>query len=348
MKKIIFLIITLISFNIIAQDYLINLPDDLVQKVLSAEKYVFDLEYEQAGFICKEINKKYPKSPIGNLCFLIIFESQMVDNDDFYLDDVFNAYLKRAEKITKKIETKKYFWTKLFAGAFYGIKGLHYLRKHENIEALKVGYHGVELLKEAHKLDPKKFDALLGLGIYNYYSDTLSSKTWWFPFQIGNRDVGFDQLRSSTNMSLMAKDPSRLMLAYLYFCEEKYKQAEIHFNLIKEKYPKNLISRLMLGRIYLAQNELDKAEVYINEALKIDPQKYKAHAIMAQIKITKKDYQSAKNYYDLSLKLSKSNERRAESLIGIARCYAAIEDNVNKNKYISMAKDENKEIKIDF
>src|SRR5229473_1270837 len=142
----------------------------------------------------------------------------------------------------------------------YGLRG-------ENRNAARSGVRGREHLQRAKALDPDLADADLGLGLYNYYVDTLSSIARILRFFMGipggSKEEGIRQLRLAIDHGQLTPALARYYLAVcLHLYDQKYEQALQVATPLVEKYPENPIFRLVRGDLYgkLGRKELAIAD----------------------------------------------------------------------------------------
>ena len=129
----------------------------------------------------------------------------------------------------------------------------------------------------ARNLDPSLADAYTGLGLYNYYVDTLSmlAKAMRFLMGIpgGTKEEGVRQLKRGIEDGQMSTQLARFYLALnLFNYDQKYEEALQLITPLVEKYPKNPIFLLMkgdlnakLGRKQLAGPCYEEAEAAASE-----------------------------------------------------------------------------------
>ena len=127
-----------------------------------------------------------------------------------------------------------------------------------------------QILKRLHQvlraeaLDPNLADADFGLGLYNYYADTLSSMTKMIGFFMGipsgNKKDGIRQLDRAISEGALTPVEARFYLAIsLHNYDQKYDQALEVSAPLEEKYPTNPIFHLIRGDLYAKLGRKDQA-----------------------------------------------------------------------------------------
>jgi tetratricopeptide (TPR) repeat protein len=125
----------------------------------------------------------------------------------------------------------------------------------ETRNSARAGIHARERLVRAIALDPDLADAYLGLGLYNYYADTLSAAARVLRFFMGipggNKQEGIEQLQRAINKGVLAPTEARFYLVInLHNFDQKYEQALQIAGPLVEKYPSNPLFQLIRGDLY--------------------------------------------------------------------------------------------------
>jgi len=141
---------------------------------------------------------------------------------------------------------------------FYGLRG-------ENRNAARAGVRARERFLRAIALDPNLADAYLGLGLYNYYADTLSAAARVLRFFMGipggNKQEGIQQLQRAIAEGALTPPEARFYLAIsLHNYDQKYEQALQIARPLAEKYPTNPLFQLILGDLYAKLGRRQLAE----------------------------------------------------------------------------------------
>ncbi len=134
------------------------------------------------------------------------------------------------------------------AARLYGLRG-------ETRNAARAGVHAREHFLRALALDPSLADADLGLGLYNYYADTLSAAARVLRFFMGipggNKQDGIQQLERAIAEGVLTPPEARFYLAItLHNYDQKYEQALQVAGPLAEKYPSNPLFQLIRGDLY--------------------------------------------------------------------------------------------------
>jgi tetratricopeptide (TPR) repeat protein len=145
------------------------------------------------------------------------------------------------------------------AARLYGLRG-------ENRAAAHAGVRARSNFMAALALDPSLSDAYLGLGLYNYYVDTLSAMARILRFFMGipggNKEEGIRQMRRAIREGQLGPPVARFYLAIdLHNYEQRYEEALQVIGPLVDQYPENPLFQLARGDLYakLGRNQLAEA-----------------------------------------------------------------------------------------
>jgi len=124
-------------------------------------------------------------------------------------------------------------------------------------------------------MDPLLGDAEFGLGLYNYYIDTLSSIAKVLRFFMGipggSKQAGIDQLERVIHRGVLTNDAARFYLA-MNLCryDRQYERALAVIAPLTEKYPGNPIFALVQGDFFAKLNRKEQAAASYRRVLNIE------------------------------------------------------------------------------
>ena len=134
------------------------------------------------------------------------------------------------------------------ASRLYGLRG-------ESRATARAGVRARENFLKALAMDPSLADAYMGLGLYNYYVDTLSTLARVLRFFMGipggSKEEGVRQLQRAIRDGRLTPALARYYLALnLLNYDKRYEQALQVMGPLVEEYPRNPIFQLMQGDLY--------------------------------------------------------------------------------------------------
>ncbi len=130
-----------------------------------------------------------------------------------------------------------------------------YSLRWENRATARAGVRAREHYERALALDPSLADAYLGLGLYNYYVDTLSTMARVLRFMMGipggSKEEGICQLHLAMLYGQLTPAEARFYLAMnLHNYDQRYEEALQVLRPLVEEYPQNPLFQLAIGDLY--------------------------------------------------------------------------------------------------
>jgi tetratricopeptide (TPR) repeat protein len=151
-----------------------------------------------------------------------------------------------------------------YAGMGYALQARLYGLRFERRATAHAGVKGREHLLRAAQLDPNLADAYAGLGLYNYYVDTLSPIVKVLRFFMGipggSRAEGLRQLQTAAEKGELTGVEARFYLAKcLRNYDQKYEQAVALAEPLVRNYPHNSLFLLLEGNLLAELGRKEKA-----------------------------------------------------------------------------------------
>ncbi len=167
-----------------------------------------------------------------------------------------------AEKQIRRRETAE---MRFYAGMGYAMRGRLLGLRGEYRATAGAGKRMREHLVRATQLDPNLADAYLGLGLYNYYVDTLSFVARilrvFMGLPGGDRKDGMRQLELAAAKGRLISVEAEFYLAKcLRNYDREYARSTTLFEKLVASYPANPLFRIMLAGDLIRVNQLDRAE----------------------------------------------------------------------------------------
>jgi tetratricopeptide (TPR) repeat protein len=158
----------------------------------------------------------------------------------------------------------------------YGLRG-------ENRNAARSGVRAREHLLRAKALDPDLADADMGLGLYNYYVDTLGSIARILRFFMGipggSKQDGVRLLEHAMTEGVVTSQVARFYLALnLHRYDQQYEQALRILGPLVEKYPSNPLFQIARGDLYAKLGRKQQALASYRAASALEVQDSECHS----------------------------------------------------------------------
>jgi len=188
-------------------------------------------------------------------------------SDEHYLELTTKAYNLAENRLQQQNAADMHLYAAMadaLAARLYGLRGEYHA-------TAKAGVRARENFLVAVKMDSTLTDAYTGLGLYNYYVDTLSmlAKAMRFLMGIpgGTKEEGIRQLEKGMNEGQLSAPLARFYLALnLFNYDQKYERALEVATPLTEKYPKNPIFQLMRGELNAKLGRKQPAEAAYHAA----------------------------------------------------------------------------------
>ncbi len=192
--------------------------------------------------------------------------------DQPYLDLASKAHALAEAKLKLHESAEMYFYAGMaeaLAARLYGLRS-------ENRTAAHAGVRARENFNRALVLDPTLADADMGLGLYDYYVDTLSATARVLRFFMGipggSKTEGIRRLEHAMREGQLTRASARFYLAInLHNYDQRYEEALEVITPLVEQYPENPVFHLAQGDLYgkLGRNSLALAAYHAAAAAKL-------------------------------------------------------------------------------
>lgn len=164
----------------------------------------------------------------------------------------------------------------VYAGFGFALKTRVYGLRGENHNAARAGVAARAEMLRALQLDPQNPDALAGLGIYNYYVETLSPVVKFLRIFMGipggNKELGVEQMQQGmARGSLLDVDVRFILARALRQYDQEYEQALAIALPLVSRYPRNPEFLLLAGNLNAELGRDPQARQYFRSVLALPP-----------------------------------------------------------------------------
>jgi len=268
-------------------------PDDqeLRAEGLRGLNLLMDGEPDAAIGIFRQIQAKDAQSPLGylleadaiwwkvyyetgNLVDPDVFDvvSKMVTAYDAHLSDLLNTSIDKAQTRIKAREdlARSYF----YLGMAHAIQARLVGLRGKDLPTARAGKKMRSALMKAVELDPNLTDTYLGLGIYNYFVDTLPTIVKILSIFIalpgGSRELGLKQLEDAAQKGELTRGEAKFYLAkdYSRGNEKLYGKSLQLFEQLRQEYPHNPLWPLIIGSLHFRLGHTEQGEALYREVYK--------------------------------------------------------------------------------
>lgn len=222
-------------------------------------KNIYSCNFDSADIRISDYINTYPKEPQG--CFLNVLSEWWkinIDRKNVSLD------AKLEEKVNKTVDLCDDLLDKnpkdvdalIYKGASLGYKGLAKSLRENWLSAADDGRQALNLLDEALELAPKNKEALLGIGIYNYFAEYIPERYQFLKplmiiFPKGDKLKGVAQIKDAAENSKIAGYEAKYIIAYFNLqYERNFIESELYSRILYDEFPANPVFEKMLYNCY--------------------------------------------------------------------------------------------------
>ena len=249
---------------------------------------MMDGDLDGAIAVFQQIEQKDPDSPIGYVFEadatwwrIYYLSANLIDPDvfnvanteatpyDSHFEDIENVAIHKAEeRIHRRQDLAR---SHLYEGYAYALRarleGMH----DRDLPTARAGKRMRSHLLRALELDPNLTDAYLGVGIYNYFVDTLPGIVKFLSIFIGlpggSRTEGLQQLQRCAQKGELGRPEAKFYLAkdYTRASEKQYEKSLRLFAELQQEFPHNPLWPMLIGGLHYRLGSPQKGEEIYRE-----------------------------------------------------------------------------------
>ncbi len=251
---------------------------------------MMDGDLDGAAQVFQQIEQKYPDSPIGfdleadATWWKIYFVSaNLIDPDvfdvantektpyDSHFYDLDDVAIKKAEaRIHAHQDLAR---SELYEGFAYALRGRLEGIHDRDLPTARAGKKMRAHLMKALELDPNLYDADLGIGIYNYFVDTLPAivkiLSVFIMLPSGSRTEGLEELQTCADKGELTRAEAKFYLAkdYTRASEKQYAVSARLFGELQKEFPDNPLWPMLVGSVQFRMGNPQEGEKIYREVL---------------------------------------------------------------------------------
>jgi hypothetical protein len=252
---------------------------------ISGSEALYNLDYEGARRIFKEMAVAFPNYPAGpqfladTLLIEALYQTRrlqasLYNSDSFYsknedkadpkLIDQFRTYTRQARQLVEARLKQNPNDTEAlyFFGAIEGLKAsFEETVERRHLAALKDGNDAVDKHRAVIKLDPNYRDAEMTIGLYDYTIGALPLPTKiavGFMGHRGSKKRGIATIERVAREGNWVKEDAKTLLIMLYKRENRFTDAVALGRELGAKYPRNYLYKLETAEALVSQAALER------------------------------------------------------------------------------------------
>jgi tetratricopeptide (TPR) repeat protein len=222
-----------------------NIPPQVLERLTEAQDLALDLRYDDAEAMIRAVTPQAPEHPLCGVFLVATLLSRIQEGFKSGAKEVPASFFKEADHLVDEIQKQRDAfpdspYPRVYLGAAYGMRGLAKLYAGDYVASYIDGKKGAGLLKEAVAMDPKLYNAYMGLGQFEYYCGTLSGVLQFLLALPGDPDKGLAMLKTCEDKGTYAAWPCKAYRIRLMTGERHdYAAAEPELAALAARYPNN-------------------------------------------------------------------------------------------------------------
>lgn len=266
---------------------------------------LLERNYAQAEKILTKMTEDYPDEPIGFFGLMTLYQVHNLENFDYRFDASYRRWDEPGRRLALQVLQKADgdAWSLLLAGGILGASGFYQAHNHHWLKGLRDGSMGFHALKKAYQRDPQLVDALLGIGLYDYWRSYFTRRLVFLPFFPDRRDRARETLALAQQQGIFVGPLAKIASAFIASVENKYQESLDAVGDLMRPYPQNIILKMLRGANLLQLKKYDESIKEFEQILALDPQITKAYLYLGLAYRGKKETEKGDEYLGKFLKL---------------------------------------------
>jgi tetratricopeptide (TPR) repeat protein len=328
--KLLFLFILLVSSFNIAQT-------DIERGVLKGLDYCYNFKWGKADEEFQKLIDKYPEDLRGyhyksTISLWYYLSSKSPDDYRNFVQYSDLALEKGGKQLDSDPDNEIILYT---LGTAYSSRAILFAKAESYLNAAWASKKSESYLNDALKINPKRADAYLGLGLYNFAVGQIPSGFKWALSLAGikgNKELGIQYLRQAANEGYFSKTEASYYLSQIY--SESINNYEFAAGCLKpliKKYPDNLLFAYSLGVLEIKRRNLPQAEKIISKILRTNETNFKeliyfSNFLMGDIYFKENKFETAKEYYITFISSYNQKDYKGIAAYRLGICYELTDD----------------------
>ncbi|MEW6702143.1 MAG: tetratricopeptide repeat protein, partial [Bacteroidota bacterium] len=326
--------------------------ESLVQQGLNQ---AYNLELYAAERTFNKVIELKPNSPIGFYHIAKLHFWSYLGSRDPGEYQVFLKFADLAQQRIEKMldENPKDYQTTYIAGNLASFRAMAQATNNSSVDAFWSSKKAVDYFEETLKLNPRFYDAYLGLGLFDYAMSFVPDFLRWAVNLTGltsDRERGFLYIKKAFKKGTIDKTEASFHLSKIYtdYLAE-YDSAFIHLRSLSSRYPNNTLFIYQYAVSLIKDRQLDRANDILNRVIKLNNKKLPQITALAYYRkgeffFKKNQYKTAINQYEKFLDLSKELDFTGYAALNIALCYKFLGDDELFKENLKLAHEGNQDI----
>lgn len=315
----------------------------------------YNMELEAAEKIYNRIIDQYPEEPHGYFLISQIYYWTYLGSKDKGEYQVFSRFADLAQEKIDKIldQDEKNVRINYMAGNLASFRAMANATNESSVDAFWSSKNAVSFLEKTLDINPKFYDAYLGLGLFDYAMSFVPEFLKWAVNLTGltsDKERGLHYIKLAYNKGTSGTTEAAFHLSKIYTDYlADYDSAYYYIQQIIPKYPKNTLFHYQYAVSLIKGKELDRAIQSLNTVIRLNNKRFPqvtalAHYRKGEVYFKKNQFKSAIKEYELFLDLSKDLDFTGIAALHIALSHKILGNEEEYKKYLNLASDGNPDL----
>jgi tetratricopeptide (TPR) repeat protein len=315
----------------------------------------YNMELGAAEKTFNQILELKPNSPLGyyyiaKIHFWIYLGSR--DPGEYAI------FIKFADLAQSKIETQldknpKDYQTKYIAGNLALYRAMAQSTNNSSVDAFWSSKKAVNYFEETLELNPKFYDAYLGLGLFDYAMSFVPDFMKWAVNLTGlssDKARGFRYIKLAFKKGTLDKTEASFHLSKIYVDYlAEYDSAFMHLQSLSSRYPKNTLFLYQYAISLIKDRQLDRADDILNRVIKLNNKKLTQITALAyfrkgEILFKRNQFRAAIKQYSKFLDSSRELDFTGLAAYNMALCYKFLGNDLQFKQVLLQARGGNQDV----
>jgi predicted negative regulator of RcsB-dependent stress response len=322
-------------------------------------QHSYHFRWDKAQEVFKDLIEKYPDRPEGYHFLSGVYVWYYLSSKDKNDLKEFTAYSdtaidKSLEILSKNPDDDEMLY---ITGTNYSYRAIAFGTAENYLDAAWASKRSESFLSKALEKNPERYDAYLGLGLYNYAVGHIPAAFRWalkLAGISGDRDLGIYYIKIAADKG----DYCNVEAKYYYsqIIAEVYNDlttASAYLSGLVKNYPENILFNYSLASVKIKERELDEAERILRKILKKDDDKFIrlisfSNFLLGDVYFKKNEFDSAAVYYRNFLTYAPDKDYTGIASYRLGLCYEFSGDRETSQYFFENSKSGNMDIDDDI
>lgn len=328
---------------------------DLIRKGLDLS---YNFELDKARDCFQKVIKQNPNDPRGyhyiSGTYLWVYMSNKKEEDFKQFLKYSDMAIAKAEKLLDKNDKDDN--TLYILGANYGFRAMAYIQTNSELNAVWAVKNSNKYLHETLEINPAKYDAYLGLGLFNYALSMVPGVFKWalkLAGLSGDRDEGVNYLKQAYRNGDLTKTEAAYYLSQIYTeTIADYNTSVGYLRQLIKKYPGNSLFKYSYAVTLIKNRNPREAEEILRKIISDKNPDFQqvtsfSYFLVGDVLFRKNEFRQAIDYYEKFLSQSQKVDYSGIANYRLALCHEIIGEREFAQKLYILARNGSDDIPDD-